>query len=117
VSSGELAQTSRIAAAAARQQRDAAKAGASGSTAPVAPTVIPPMPPKAAVQSTVDNMFGDISWAKGIAMSMMDFVGFVGAGWPWIAAAVALYFAARMMWDSHLIKSWRVEDAIGGYTS
>jgi uncharacterized protein (TIGR02594 family) len=117
VSPGELAETSRIAKAAARQQRDAVKGGTAGSTAPTLPAVVPPVPPKAAVQQTVDNVFGDISWVKGIAVTMMDLIGFVGQSWPFIAAAIAIYFGARMMWDSHLIKSWRVEDAIGGYTS
>lgn len=110
----ELAQTSRIAAAAQRQQGDAAKAGGSGATAPLP---MPAPPPKGSVQGAVDNLFGDMSWAKSAAMSLMDFFGFVGAVWPWIAVTVALYFGARMAWDSHLIKTWRTEDAHQGWTT
>lgn len=114
----ELEAESRIAAAAARQQKDAAKGGAAGSTAPI-PTVTPPeviTPPKGSVQQTIDNMFSDITWAKQTANNLLDFVGFLGAKWPWLAGAIALYFGARMAWDSHLIKTWRTEDANEGYT-
>lgn len=111
----EMEAESRIAAAAARQQKDAAKGTASGSTAPV-PTITTP-PPKGSVQQTVDNIVGDVTWVKSVAMSIMDFLGFVGAGWPFIAFAVALYFFARMAWDSHLIKAWRAEDHNEGWTT
>lgn len=107
---------SRIARAAARQQADAAKGTLSG-VGTQAPALPVPAPPKGAVQQTVDNMFGDVSWAKGIALSAMDFLGFVGTGWPFILLAIALYFGARMAWDSHLIKTWRTEDHEGGYTA
>lgn len=113
-SAKELEAESRIAAAAARQQKDAAKGGTAGSTIP-AP--VPDLgPPKGSVQQTIDNIFGDISWAKQTADNLLDFVGFLGAKWPWLAGAVALYFGARMAWDSHLIKTWRTDDANGGYT-
>lgn len=112
----QLAEESRIARAAGRQQTDAAKGSLSG-VGTQAPQLPIPLPPKGAVQGTIDNMFGDVSWAKGIAMSMMDFVGFVGTGWPFILGAVALYFGARMAWDSHLIKTWRAADYAEGYTS
>lgn len=106
---------SRIAAAAARQQADAAKGTAAGSTAPAIPVI--PTPPKAAVQHTIDNVFFDISWAKQTANNMLEFAGFLGNKWPWIAGAIALYFFTRMAWDSHLIKTWRTEDHNAGYTT
>jgi uncharacterized protein (TIGR02594 family) len=112
----QLAEESRIARAAARQQTDAAKGGLSG-VGTQAPQLPIPAPPKGAVQGTIDNIFGDISWAKGIAMSIADFIGFVGTGWPYICGAVGLYFVARMAWDSHLIKTWRTQDHNEGYTA
>lgn len=111
----EMVDESRIARAAARQQTDAAKGGLSG-VGTQAPQLPIALPPKGAVQSTVDNMLGDVSWAKGAALSVMDFFGFVGTAFPFIIGAVGLYFLARMLWDSHLIKSWRVEDNNEGYT-
>lgn len=113
----QLAEESRIARAAARQQTDAAKGTATGAATQAPSVPIPGLPPKEAVQGTVDNMIGDVSWAKSIAETMMDFVGFVGTGWPFILGAVALYFGARMAWDSHLIKTWRAEDHNEGYTT
>lgn len=111
----ELKAESRIAAAAARQQKDAAKGGTAGSTIPAPVTTA--APPKGSVQQTIDNIFGDINWAKQTADNLLDFVGFLGAKWPWLAGAIALYFFARMAWDSHLIKTWRTEDHNEGYTT
>lgn len=112
--SSELAQTSRIAAAARRQQVDAAKAGGSGSATQLP---VPAPPPSGSIQNTVDGWLGGASWIKGVAISLMDFLAFAGTALPWIAAAVALYFGARMAWDSHLIKTWRLEDAHQGWTT
>lgn len=111
----ELEAESRIAAAAARQQKDAAKGGTAGSTIPAPVTA--PAPPKGTVQQTIDNIFGDITWAKNTANGLLDFVGFLGHRWPWLAGAIALYFFTRMAWDSHLIKVWRTEDHNEGYTT
>lgn len=111
----EMVDQSRIARAAARQQTDAAKGGLSG-VGTQAPQLPITLPTSGGVRGTVDNMLGDVTWAKAAALTMMDFFGFVGGAFPFIIGAVGLYFLARMLWDSHLIKAWRVEDHNEGYT-
>ncbi|MBJ7535276.1 TIGR02594 family protein [Rhodomicrobium vannielii ATCC 17100] len=100
----EVSQTSRIAKAAGEQQRDATVSATATTSAPV----MPAFQPDAAVQKA--------QAVQGWTESLIGFVQFAGAKWMWIAAAVALYFAARAAWNAARIRFWRTEDENTGAT-
>jgi uncharacterized protein (TIGR02594 family) len=123
---------SRIAQAAARQKKDAAKAGAPqivpapDSAAPAAP---PAVQPPAADIAPVPQSFDarpfpapqDLAEQGSLVQSWLEqaasFGSFAAARWPWIIAAVTLYYGARMAWDAVQIRLYRAEDASTGKTA
>lgn len=105
----EMEAESRIAAAAARQQKDAIKGTTTGTSSQL-PLAVPD-------KSLIDGLLGNLGWFKNTASTLADFGVFGVKQWPWIALAIGVYFGARMIWDSHLIKKFRTEDHNLGYTS
>jgi uncharacterized protein (TIGR02594 family) len=116
---------SRIANAAARQKKDAAKAAtpqvipapdaASDVTASVPPPVadVAPVPQQfPSPQDLAEQGSSMQSWLEQAA----SFGSFASAKWPWIIAAVTLYYGARMAYDAGRIRWFRAEDASTGKT-
>jgi uncharacterized protein (TIGR02594 family) len=117
---------SRIAKAAARQKKDAAKAGAPQVVpAPdAAPEVAASAPPPAADVAPVPQTFPspqDLAEQGSLMQSWLEqaasFGSFASSKWPWIIAAVTLYYGARMAWDAGRIRFFRAEDASTGKTT
>lgn len=81
--------------------------GVAGGTAPAAPGGL----------SGMNDWVGNAGTLKGFVQTMADFGGFLWAKWPWVAAALALYFGARAIWRSDKIRRWRTEDENTGATT
>lgn len=101
---------SRIAAAAARQVKDAAKGG--GAPYVPAPPVGTPKPPI----DGLDALAGKATAFQGVFEALAGFAAFAGQKWPVIVAGVALYYGGRMAWDAWQIRQWRAADASEGKT-
>lgn len=120
-SPSEVCTESRIATAAARQKRDQMVAGGSGSTIPITPAPVDadvvPGPIPTSVHQSIDNILGDLTWAKNTARGVVGFADFVATKWWWIAGGIAVYFFLRSYWDAHQIQQWRAQDRNNGRTS
>ena len=109
----EMADTSRIARAAARQQSDGAKAGTAGSPPAIAPE-LPPAP--RGMLETAEGWTGKLGQFKNLADSAVDFAAFAAGQWRVILAAVALFYLARILYDGRMIRAWRTQDHNNGWT-
>lgn len=101
------AEGSRIAKAAKEQQKDATvgtAAGAAPAAVPAPPTELPGM----------DALAQNAGALKSTVLVFQDFTLFAWGKWPWIAAALAIYFAGRVAWRAWQIRQWRAEDASTG---
>lgn len=116
------AEGSRIARAAARQQRDTVVSGGSGVGVPaVAPDPAPVLPvqaygpPAPTLADQVQALPDHLGTIKSVAASLTEFAAFIGLALPWVALAVAAFFAARVLWDGYLIRKFRTQDANEGW--
>jgi uncharacterized protein (TIGR02594 family) len=100
---------SRIARAATDQKRDASIATGAG----VSDAVVPAPPPAADFPSVTDAAGQATAWKSAVS-TLMDVAVFAWAKWPWIAAAIALYFGARAVWAAVKIRLYRTEDENSG---
>lgn len=97
---------SRIIKGAARVQKDAAKA-----------TALPNIPPPPEIaMPPPEVLLGKGSALQQSVEQAIQFSNFLSAKWPWVMAAVALYYGARLVYTSALIRHWRHEDAATGKT-
>ncbi len=110
----DLAQTSRIAAAAEQQKKDLQKGNGFSGSSPAEHVL--PAPPKG-VRESVDGLLGDVSWAKGVVSYGADFGGFIGSNWFWIALCIAGFYYGRAYWGSVKITAARLQDAHLGWTT
>jgi uncharacterized protein (TIGR02594 family) len=116
---------SRIATAAARQKKDAGKAilPQAAPVPEVAPDVAATAPPAADIAPVPDafpspqDLAGHGSTLQSLVEQAASFGTFLGHRWPWIIAAVTIYYGARMAWDAGRIRFWRAEDASTGKTT
>ncbi len=93
------AEGSRIAAAARQQRGDTVKT--------TVPNAVPPPPaPDMPAPEVLTAKFG--AW-QSVVESGISFLQFLSHRWPWAMFFVSLYFAARLLWNSHLIRKWRAE--------
>lgn len=106
----ELADKSRIAAAAQRQQRDAAKTTGAGLTTQA------PIPEPTGWEPQVTGWLAEGSKWKGMGETAVSIASFFAGNWRVIVGAVALYFLARAFYDGKMIARWRAEDHNGGFT-
>lgn len=123
-----VADASRIAKAALRQQKDAAKGSApqvlpqppapeaaitvpANTPAPDVPALdgLPPFPP-------LEQIPGKLGAGQQALEAAISFGQFVGHKWPLIMLAVSAYFFARMAYDAWRIRGWRLADALTGKT-
>lgn len=98
---------SRIAYAAKR----AGGAAAKGASVPAIPS--PPhidVPPPEVIAAKAHGLQSGVE-------SAIAFSNFLSARWPWIVVVVAGYYGARALWNSHLVRKLRAEDASTGKTS
>lgn len=95
---------SRTAVAAKAQTHDAGKAGGP-QLVPAPPSIDMPAP---------EAVVGQATAMQGTIEQAISFSNFASAKWPWLMAAVTLYFLARMAWRSGMIRGWRAEDASTG---
>lgn len=98
---------SRIAKAARRQMTDTGKAGL--------PQVIP-SPPIETLPSP-DALAGKATALQHTLEIAISFGSFVASKWPWIMAAITIYYGARLAYDAWRIRRWRAEDASTGKSS
>jgi uncharacterized protein (TIGR02594 family) len=101
----EVAKGSRIMAAASQQQRDAVKVA----TVPPVGGSMPQLP-------SPQRMADGVSGVQSAIETLVSFVNFAGQKWPWIALALGAYWGLRILWNGHLIRLWRTEDANTGKT-
>ncbi len=106
----QLAQAgSKTVAASKRQQKDAGKATA----IQVSDAVVPEVPPSPTPSDALPNA-GDVlqqgSQIKGWLETGESLAVFLLAKWPWVAGALALYWLARIAWDSAIVRKWRTHD-------
>ena len=113
----DMTNESRIAQAAARQQRDTTGAGLTGGgqAAPV-PAPAPPTPEPSGWHDTVTGWFDQGSQWRGWAETALDFTSFLGGHWRIILGAVTLFFLFRIFYDGRMIQKWRTEDHNEGYS-
>jgi uncharacterized protein (TIGR02594 family) len=121
----DVAEKSRIARASVRQQKDMGKAG----TTQVLPSPPVPSSPPAPITDLnapgiegfppfpgPQEIPGQLSAAQQSIETAISFAQFVGAKWPWVMAAIAIYYGARVAWDAWQIRQWRISDAATGKT-
>ena len=111
-SESDMAEESRIARAAARQQADMAKAGSTGSP----PAVVPDVPMPKGMMQTAEGMLGQAGRFRSLAETGLDFLTFAGGQWRLILAAVAIFYLARVLYDGRRIQAWRTQDHNEGWT-
>lgn len=111
---------SRIVASAAKVRVDAAKA----TTAQVVPappafepsTLVGSAPAPADALPPPDVIVHHATSLQGWVETAMQFSTFVAGKWTWVMGAVAVYYVARIAWNSSLIRRFRAEDAATGKT-
>lgn len=109
---------SRIAQAAARQQRDTVVSGGSGLGSPlVTPDPAPHLygPPAPSLADQVQALPEQLGTVKHIAATANEVAAYLGIACGWVLFAASVYFAARVMWDGYRIRAFRTQDANEGW--
>lgn len=96
---------SRTTQAAARQQKDAGKAVGIETS-----DLIVPEPPSSGTLPSPQDVLQQGSEWKELVETLESLALFLWAKWPWIAAAFALYWLARMAYDAWRVRQARTED-------
>lgn len=111
---------SRIARAAGRQLRDSAGSGVTGFGSRHvghAPDVSVQAygPPAPSLNDQVQALPDQLGTIKSMASTASEIAAYAGVAVGWVLVGLSVYFAARVLWDSYLIRKYRTQDANEGW--